>query len=115
MRIGHTILVALVALSVAILPSAAGFTSGGKTTEQSVAEIVPDCEHHNDQTNDTTPKHTDGCGSMAGCALKCFTITAVSYSSVTFLSAPRTAPADIRASDNISPLMGNPPFRPPRS
>jgi hypothetical protein len=114
MRICHTILAVLVALSVAIPPAVAGFTTGGKTTEQSVSEIVPDCEHHNDQTNDTTPKHTDGCDSMAGCALKCFTITVVSYSSVSFLSAPRTAPADIRASGNISPLMGNPPFRPPR-
>jgi hypothetical protein len=114
-RIGKPILAMIVALSVAILPATAGFAAGSKAVETSVSATVPDCDHHRDLPSDTTPKSNDGCNSMAGCTLKCFTTTVVSFSSVTFIASTGTAIEQTRARDNISSRMGNPPFRPPRA
>ena len=114
-RIGKAILATVVALSVAILPMTASFAAASKAVATSVSAAVPDCDHHRDLPRDTTPKNTDGCDSMAGCALKCFTTTVVGFSSVTFIMSTGTAIEQIRASDNISSQMGSPPFRPPRS
>ena len=113
-RIGRTILAIVVATSVVMLPATGGFAAGSKAMELTVSESVPDCAHDHDLPNNTTQKRTDGCDSMAGCALKCFTITEVSFSSVSFLPAANTALVHIRTSDNISSRMGSPPFRPPR-
>ncbi len=114
-RIGKAILATIVALSVAILPMTAGFAAASKIANTSVSVAVPDCDHHRDLPNDTTPKSTDGCDSMAGCALKCFTTTVVSFSSVSFVASAGTTIKQFRASENISAQMGSPPFRPPRS
>src|SRR5665213_3861611 len=95
-RIGRTFLAIAVALSVAVMPAAAGFATGGKATEQAASATVPDCEHHHDQPNNTTQKSTDGCDSMAGCALKCFTTTIVGFSSLTFSWSPSVALEPVR-------------------
>jgi hypothetical protein len=114
-RIGQTILAIVVALSVAATPVAAGFTTGGKALAPSVSADVPDCEHHHGQPNDTTPKSTDGCDCMAGCALKCFTTTVVSFSSLSFSLSPSVALKPVRMENKVASRMGSPPFRPPRS
>ena len=114
-RIGKAILAMVIALSVAVMPAAAGFATGGKATEQAVSVTVPDCEHHNDQPNNTTQKSTDGCDSMAGCALKCFTTAVVSFSSLAFSSSPSVALEPVRMESKVTSRMGNPPFRPPRA
>ena len=90
-RIGKTILAIIIALSVAILPAAASFATAEKAMQQAASATVPDCEHHHDQPNNTTQKSTDGCDSMAGCALKCFTTAVVSFSSLVFSSSPSVA------------------------
>lgn len=116
--IGRAILAAAVAFSVAILPVAASFAAAGKAAptavQTSAAVAVPDCDHHRDLPSDTQ-KNTDGCDSMAGCALKCFTTTVVNFCSVSFIASAGTKIKQFRASDNISSQLGSPPFRPPRS
>ena len=98
-RIGKAILATVVALSVAILPMTAGFAAASKTVQMSASVTVPDCDHHRDLPNDTTPKRTDGCDSMAGCALKCFTTTVVSFSSVGFIASAGMTIELFRASE----------------
>lgn len=83
--------------------------------QQSVSATVPDCEHHHNQPNGTTPKNTNGCDSMADCALKCCTTTVVGFSSLTFSSSPSVALKLVRMKSKVTSRMGNPPFRPPRS
>ena len=77
-----------------------------KIADTSVSVAVPDCDHHRDLPSDTTPKSTDGCNSMAGCALKCFTTTIVSFSSVSFVASVGTTIKQFRVSDNISSQYG---------
>jgi len=114
-RIGRAILAVVIALSVAILPATAGFAAGGNTAEVSASARAPDCDHHHDIPNNTTQKSTDGCDSMAGCALKCFNITVVSFSSLTISSSPSVALDPVRMESKVTARMGNPPFRPPRA
>ena len=114
-RVGRTILAIVVALSIAILPVAAAFATAGKTVEPSISVTTPDCDHHHDRPSGKIPKNAGGCDSMADCAFKCFTTTAVSFSSVVFFPAPYTALEHVAISDDISPHTGSLPFRPPRS
>ncbi len=115
MRIGRTIVAVLVALAVATLPAATGFAAGATTAmEISASQAMPDCDHHQDIPSNTTQKSTDGCDSMAGCALKCFTTTVVSFSSLTFLSSPSAALEPVRLENKVTSRIGSPPFRPPR-
>jgi hypothetical protein len=116
LRIGRSIFVVLVALSVATLPAAVGFAAGGKTMEMSASETMPDCDHHHHNVpGGKTQKTADDGACMAACAVACFGFTAIGFSSIAFLSPISTAPKFIRTSDNVSSRMGNLPFRPPRS
>lgn len=116
-RIGRTIFVLLVALSVATLPAAVGFAAGSKTMEVSVSDTTPDCDHrhhHNapsDQTQKTT--HDDAC--LTACAVACFGFSATEFPGIAFPSPISTALKLVRTSDRVSSQIGNLPFRPPRS
>jgi hypothetical protein len=116
-RIGRTVFVLLVALSVATLPAAVGFAASVKTTEMSVSDTTPDCghrHHHNapsDQTQKTT--HDDAC--MAACAVACFGFSATEFPGFAFPSPISTALKLVRTSDHVSSQIANLPFRPPRA
>ena len=114
-RIGKAILATIIALSIAILPATAGFAAASKAVQTSLSATVPDCDHHRSLPSAPTPKSRDGCDSMAGCALKCFTTTVVGFSSVAVITSASTALEHSRASDQIASSIGSPPFRPPRS
>jgi hypothetical protein len=114
-RIGKAILAMIIALSVAILPATAGFAAGGNTAEVSASALAPDCDQRHDIPNNTTQKSTDGCDSMAGCALKCFTASIVGISGLTFSSSPSVAVEPVRMESKVTSRIGNPPFRPPRA
>ena len=114
LRIGRTIFVVLVALSVATLPAAIGFAAGSKTMEVSVSETMPDCDHHNMPSGKTQKTMDDG-ACMAACAVACFGFTATGFSGVAFPTPISTALKLVRTSDDVSSRMGNLPFRPPRS
>jgi ABC-type taurine transport system substrate-binding protein len=114
-RFGHAILATLIALSVALLPIAASIAVSSKAAAAMVTASVPDCDHHRDAPADTSQKTADGCDSMAGCALKCFNITQVGFSTLTLASSPSVAIEPIWLENKLASQMGSPPFRPPRS
>jgi uncharacterized membrane protein len=109
---GRTILALLIALSVALLPAAGGAGVSVKSPApagMSAMEDMPDCCP---QKADPCEKAMDNCGTMATCALKCFSFVGTS-SVVVFPStfASMTIPSAVNP---LSSQTVSPPFRPPR-
>jgi hypothetical protein len=113
MSTGRTILALLIALSVAMLPAAAGARASVKPTDMSATSTMEDMDCCPPMTN-PCDKAMDGCASMATCALKCFRTATTSFSNIEFPSISAKMPASI-ASYPFSSLTGSPPFRPPRT
>jgi hypothetical protein len=74
MSAGRTILVALIALSLAMLPAASS-VAHAKSLEGLISAVPSDCCQHSKPCNHQ--KTSDGCGSKIGCALKCFNFTGI--------------------------------------
>lgn len=118
MKVGRTIVVLLIALSIAALPAAGGIGVAVKATGHADMSSMPDMSAMEDMdcclhTVNPCGKAMGGCSSMATCALKCFTFSGPASSAVTFPShlanlgpAFETNPFDSQT--------GSPPFRPPR-
>jgi hypothetical protein len=116
-RIGRTILVMLLAAAIAALPALVNFASAAPAPNADVSAVtaMPDCDHHHgNMPNGHTQKTADGCAYPAGCAL-CFAFVAPGVSSVAYAVSFNIRLDPVLAATNISSLMGNPPFRPPRS
>jgi len=109
MRIGRTILAALIAISVAMVPMAAGAFAKMMDTPASMT-LDDGCMHHGKKAGD---KAADDCAAMAACALKCFNFSQPASAT---LNAPHVVLAAMseRASPHVDSLQGLPPFRPPR-
>jgi hypothetical protein len=110
MSIGRTILVALVAFSVAMLP-VAGAMARGVSPATSLTTAEDDCCPHGKPCEKKT---SDDCGSVAGCALKCFNFFGTMVSGVTVRP---TLPAEIEpwlASLGVLRNSTAPPLPPPR-
>jgi hypothetical protein len=111
MNIGRTILALLIALSVAILPAAGGVGLSSKSPAQedmSMSDMHDCCPHKANPCD-----KADDCGTMATCALKCFSFAGTPSSIFVF---PPTF-AKMTASLAVNPFSsqtGTPPFRPPR-
>jgi hypothetical protein len=108
--IGRTILAFLIALSVAMLPAAGGVSSKSpEPADMSMTDDMHDCCPNAHPCD----KAMDDCGTMATCALKCFSFAGTSSSIIAFpsISAAMTAAF---VSNPFSSQMGSPPFRPPR-
>lgn len=110
MTLVRTIFVAVMAFSVAALPVAGGMARAAMSHEMTLAAGDGDCCHEGKPCE----KKTDDCGSMAGCALKCFNyspaVTAPHAVQLTFSSLEKSAfivPSVPSPSDN-------PPLPPPR-
>ena len=119
MSIGRSILALLIALSVAMLPAAGGAGVSSNTPERSdmsmtedvsMSEDMHDCCPHEANPCD---KAMERCGTMATCALKCFSFAGASSSIVAFPAtfAKMIAPLE---HNPFSSQTGTPPFRPPR-
>jgi hypothetical protein len=109
MSIGRTILALLIALSVAFLPAAGGVGLSAKSSasaDMAAMEDMHDC---------CPPKAIpcDDCGTMASCALKCFSFVATASSIVVFPSISAAMTASL-VDHSLSSQMGSPAFRPPR-
>ena len=112
MNVGRTILALLIALSIALLPAAGG--AGVKSPApagMSVMEGMPDCCLP--QAN-PCEKAMDDCGSMATCALKCFSSSGIASSIIVFPSTFARMTASF-AANPLSSQTNSPPFRPPRA
>jgi len=110
MSMSRTVLAALIAIAVAMVPLAAG--AFAKMTDASASMAMDDgCMHHVKQGGN---KAADDCAAMAACALKCFNFAQPVSATLT---VPHVVPATMceRASTHASSLQGLPPFRPPRS
>jgi hypothetical protein len=119
MSIGRTILALLVALSVAMLPAAASAGVSAKSPHQADMSTTEDMSMPEDMHDCCPPTNPcdhamDNCGSMATCALKCFSFAGTSFSIVVFPStfARMIAPLE---RNPFSLQLGTPPFRPPRA
>ena len=111
MRIGRTILAILIALSVAILPAAGAAVVSSQSAAPEGMSMTDDmdcCPHKANPCD-----KADDCGTMATCALKCFSFAGTPSSIFVF---PPTF-AKMTASLAVNPFSsqtGTPPFRPPR-
>ena len=120
MSIGRTILALLVALSVAMLPAAAGAGVSSKTPDQADMSMTEDVSMTEDMHDCCPPMANpcdhamDNCGSMATCALKCFSFAGTSSEIIVFpaTSVKMIAPFE---RNPFSSQTGAPPFRPPRA
>src|SRR5262249_47932354 len=105
------ILAFLVALSVAVLPAAAGTGVELKPTSMSdMSAMGDDCCPPEDNP---CGKAMGDCTSMAACALKCFGFSDTAYSIVAFPSIPVSLNSPFE-SNSFRSQIGSPPFRPPR-
>ena len=114
-RIGRAIFAVLIGLSVATLPTAAGFAASAQT--KPVTQVsASDCDHHHNHNApaDKTQKTADDCGCMAACTLSCFNFTATGVSGIAYWPPAQTALEPVRTRTDLASLTGSPPFRPPR-
>jgi hypothetical protein len=108
----RALLVALIALSVAMLPAAGGGALKAKSTEMtemSASEPMDCCP----PAANPCDKAMDDCGCMATCALKCFSFAATSFSNIEFPMILASLSQSF-ASNPFHPQAASPPFRPPR-
>ncbi len=113
MGLARTILAAMIALSVALLPAAGGAVAGLKAADVSVSEPMHDCCEHGAMPCDQAQKAVDDCMSTAACVLKCFNFSGIASSSMLIAQAESTI-EPVRVSQLVGSQTGCPPFRPPR-
>jgi hypothetical protein len=113
MGIARIIGAALIAVSVAMLPAAGGAAFKLKPpdiTETSGSEPEHACCP---PATDPCDMAMDGCGSMAACALKCFSFAAGLASPLTY-GWTLAGSLPLLESNGLHSQTGSPPFRPPR-
>jgi hypothetical protein len=111
MRIGRTILAVLIALSVAILPAAGAAVASTQSgpAGMSMTDDMDCCPHKANPCD-----KADDCGTMATCALKCFSFAGTPSSIFVFPSTFAKMTASF-AANPLSSQTGTAPFRPPRA
>jgi hypothetical protein len=113
MAFARTIWALLIAASVALLPAAGAAAFKLKSqdaTEMSATEPMHDCCPPEANPCD---KAMDDCGTMATCAVKCFSCSTFASSPLSFPLQLAGVMAPFECSDFHS-QTGSPPFRPPR-
>src|SRR5438132_14091188 len=113
MAFARTILAALIALSVALLPAAGAGAlkfQSQDMTEMSASEPMDDCCPHAASLCD---KAMSDCTSMAACAVNCLSCASATSSALIY---PMTLAVlmPLFESGLLHSQMGSPPFRPPR-
>ena len=114
----RTILVAVLAIAIGLLPASMGVAAAAPAANSMVAaaaQAMPDCEHHQHQVpTKQTQKDADHGGCVVSCAL-CFGFVDAGATAIAYTVAPGAVLKLAPAQDSISSLMGSPPFRPPRA
>ena len=114
MAFARTILALVTALSVVVLPAAGGAVVSSKShhaTEMMAAGPMDDCCPYAANRCD---KAAHECGSMATCALHCFSFTGGQSSPLVY---PRRIGHVVPTFESVGfyTHTGSPPFRPPRA
>ncbi len=116
-RLARTILVALIAAAVAVVPATAGFVPV-KASETTAAHAVHpgampvDCDHHA-PPRDQGSQPADDCAAIAGCVTHCFNYSGTVVPAITPAPPPSLMQPTVAAAFVVSDI-GSPPFRPPR-
>jgi hypothetical protein len=105
----RAILIAVIALAVALLPVAGGMAVAMPHDASSAAAPSDCCPHGN-----PCEKKTDGCGSIAGCALKCFNFTGAVPAPVSDSLTPGALEKPALVAQAFRSPTENPPLPPPR-
>ena len=87
MHLGRTILILLVALSVAMLPATGGAATSAKPADMSMSSSVEDMSASMDDMHDCCPHKKlpsekaidDCCSSMATCSMNCFAFAGIFF------------------------------------
>jgi hypothetical protein len=118
MAFARTIWALLIAASVALLPAAGA--AAFKLKSQDATEMSAGGSMHDGPMHDCCPpaanpcdKAMDDCGTMATCAMKCFSSSTVASSPLSFPLELAGVMSPFESSDFHS-QTGSPPFRPPR-
>ena len=118
MNVGRTILVFLIAISVATLPVAAATNIAAKSTDMAETAAITDMtEMAAMEDMDCCPhkaKPCDNCSSMATCPLTCCGFFAISVSNIIFPSVVASVSPPF-GTNAFHSQKGSPPFRPPRA
>ena len=118
LRIGRKLLIVLLAVAIAALPASVRFANAALSAPAAATavQVVPDFEHHHHHgaPSGQTQKPANNGVCPAGCPI-CFDFVATDVVTLNYALSFATALKPARAISNISSLMGNPPFRPPRS
>ena len=109
MSIVRTILIALTALAIALLPMAGGMALAMPHDASFTAPQADCCPN-----GKPCEKKTDGCGSMAGCVLKCFNLTGAVAAHVAAALTPSASEKPELLTQASPSLAENPPLPPPR-
>jgi hypothetical protein len=117
-RIVRTILAVVLAVSVAVMPAAAGaLAAAGATPDASAATLhsaaMPDdCAHHH-APGDPDSKSTDHGAALAGCVVHCFTYAGTVVPGIAL--TPKASPLQpLFDTGRVAANIAAPPFRPPR-
>ena len=118
MHIGRTIAVMLLALAVALSPLSMGIAAApAQASAAAVTQAMPDCDHHQHMhgaPSTDTQKSADHGTCVTMCGL-CSVVVGSDTLIVAYVLAAGSMLTPAHAADNISSLMGSPPFRPPRA
>ncbi len=116
----RTIIVALLAVAIAMLPASMNVASAAAPTTSpvaSAAQAMPDCDHYRHQHQPPakeTQKTIDHNNCVTSCAL-CFGFVGTDVSPIAYTITPGAMLVPVLTAEDISSLMGSPPFRPPRT
>ena len=119
MRIIRSLVVAFLAVAIAMLPASMGVAMATPSTSAVtvVAQAIPDCEHYLHQHHapvKQTQKTLYHSACITGCAL-CFGFVGADNSAIAYVITTSATLKLLRPRENISSLMGSPPFLPPRA
>ena len=103
------ILIALIALAVALLPVAGGMALAMPHDASFTAPQADCCPN-----GKPCEKKTDGCGSVAGCVLKCFNLTGAVAAPFAASVTPSTLEKPALVTQAFRSPAENPPLPPPR-
>jgi hypothetical protein len=112
MHIGRTILILLIALSVAVLPTGSGAAIGAKSVDESQMSSTDRMHDCCPDKNLPSQKSIDDCCSSMACPMNSFSFVGASS-----LIVPPPLLGSVRISlvnDPVRSQEGSPPFRPPR-
>jgi hypothetical protein len=110
MDFARTVLVALIALSVALLPVAGASTHAFAPGDIHVTAQSDCCP----QGQDCAAPGKGECGKAASCALKCSGVFAATLTPVGLSPAPLSAEKSVFLSESPTSRSTNPPLPPPR-